>query len=173
MSLPACLGILLLAALLVAQPTFAWIEGQHSVDLMNALDLGNSQTAERAASGVRETIEALTAEYVKQCKQNNMDGVKNLLDEQIIVMPQGYGVLEGKSNIDPYLKWIEDVKEITMNSIQVEPLDSSATYVFQRSESEVTDLSGTISFNGKSLRIWKKDGDGTYKIYIDMYNTGR
>ncbi|XP_022088355.1 uncharacterized protein LOC110978028 [Acanthaster planci] len=171
MSLPACLGILLLAALLIAQPTLAWVEGQHPVD-KGAVDLDNWQTAERAASGVRETIEAMGDEYVKLCKQNNMEGAMSFAHDQLILMPQGYGTISGKTDAIPYFKWVEDVQGMTEVSKELKPLDSSATYVFQRLESTITYKSDRPTFTGKFLRIWKKVDD-SYQVYINMYNTGQ
>lgn len=125
---------------------------------------------EKRANDVTSKIAAANAKLDQCMEANDVTCLSAEYDDNVVIMPQGSPVVVGKNAAISYLQWIEDVDTVTFTSLQVNPLNSAATYVFERFDIHATDKSSNVLMQGKGLRIWKKAGND-YKVYVSMFNS--
>jgi ketosteroid isomerase-like protein len=98
----------------------------------------------------------------------------NLYDENALLMPKEEEPVLGKSAIGEYYKklvadphFVPFALTVNWNSFHVVDDIAIATSVF---DGDVTRNGKQIHFRGKNLLVWKKQTDGSWKIFRYMYD---
>ena len=98
----------------------------------------------------------------------------NLYDDNAVLMPQSEEAVLGKAAIGEYYKKLfanPDFVPFTLksdwNSFQLAGDIAIAASVF---EGDATRNEKHIHFHGKDLLVWKKQSDGSWRIFRNMYD---
>jgi uncharacterized protein (TIGR02246 family) len=156
--------ILLVAALhmYVGDGDRASAEATHATVALSAL-------VEPDKAALRREIEDMNRRMVETMKRGDLLGVARFYaDDATILFHRGQKI-QGRKAIDAYWTGIKGAKDWKLDVIEV---GGSPDEVYQIGKS-----SFTSEANGKEsnytcdfLVIWKRQTDGAYKIYVDIYN---
>lgn len=157
-----CIGSIVLAALLL-----------HPYGDATA-NRKSTQTQEPEFALVRKAIEQREAAYFHAFKNKDADALANLYDENAMLMPPGHATIRGRSAI---LTFYRDFTA-TPETLEDEQFRSLALDVCGNFALDVSAFSGHMQapgkpkteFHGKNLVIWRRQLDGSWKYYRDMWD---
>jgi uncharacterized protein (TIGR02246 family) len=127
----------------------------------------------RDVSAVRTQIERNTAQFAEAFNRGDIASVAAMYDTGAVVLAPNAPVMRGRQNIENLWNGARQQGFKTLNlAVQgVELLDGHAielgnyTLVIQPpGQGEMTD-------RGKYMVVWKRQADGSWKLYRDMFNT--
>jgi len=121
-----------------------------------------------------EKLMQLSREWSDLVKTGDMELILKGWAEDAIMMAPGMPPLRGKDAIKAY---VEEGLKIPGYSIRWEPLEvhvsdgGDMAYMIERNEIIVNDSLGNpmASYN-KTVTVWRKQADGSWKNVIDMWN---
>ena len=131
--------------------------------------LANDNEAE-----IKIAVEDRYKEWIAAANKKDAEALTNLYDENAILMPKEEEPVLGKAAIGEYYKklvadphFVPFTLTVNWNSFHVVGDIAIATSVF---EGEVTRNGKQIHFRGKNLLVWKKQADGSWKIFRYMFD---
>lgn len=150
-----------------------------SLPLLASLVLGacatqqSSSTTPRGADGVRAQIEQAAARFADAFNRGDVAALAMMYDVGGVVLAPNAPPMHGRQNIEAF--WAgarqQGFRTLQLMVDSVEPIGSHAvelgryTLVIQPAgQGEMTD-------RGKYMVLWKKQADGSWKLYRDMFNT--
>lgn len=110
-------------------------------------------------------------QFSKYVMASNYDGIANAYTEDGKIMPNGTPIISGREDIKQRWTLPEGV-EISYHKILPEEIKvvNDHAYDYGYYEGTSTRKDGTeISWKGKYVIVWKQV-DGTWKIYLDIWN---
>jgi uncharacterized protein (TIGR02246 family) len=123
---------------------------------------------------IKATVENRYKEWLAAANKKDFSAMMNLYDENAVLMPKQDEPALGKAAISEYYKklfadphFVPFTLTTNWNSFHVVGDIAIATSVF---EGDVTRNGKQIHFRGKSLFVWKKQNDGSWKIFRYMYD---
>jgi len=123
---------------------------------------------------VKAAVEDRYRESIAAANKKDTAAMTNLYDDNAVLMPQSEEVVIGKAAIGEYYKKLfanPDFVPFTLksdwNSFQLTGDIAIAASVFQ---GDATRNEKHIHFHGKDLLVWKKQSDGSWKIFRNMYD---
>lgn len=123
---------------------------------------------------VKTAVEGRYQESIAAENKKDIAAMTNLYDDNAVLMPQSEQAVRGKTAIAEYYKKLfsnPDFVPFTLktdwNSFQLVGDIAIATSVFQ---GDATRKGKQIHFHGKDLLVWKKEVDGSWKIFRNMYD---
>ena len=123
---------------------------------------------------VKAAVEDRYRESIAAANKKDTAAMTNLYDDNAVLMPQSEEVVLGKAAIGEYYKKLfanPDFVPFTLksdwNSFQLAGDIAIAASVFQ---GDATRNEKQIHFHGKDLLVWKKQSDGSWKIFRNMYD---
>jgi len=118
---------------------------------------------------MRERIEALNRQMMETFKRGDMLGVARFYADNATIFSYRGRKIEGRQAIDRYWTGIRSGRDWKLEVIEV---GGQGDAVYQIGKSSLTTVS-----DGKEntyvcdfVVIWKRQPDGAYKIYVDIYN---
>ena len=173
MKIPRVLGLL---ALLIF--TFGVAPPVCAQQLRLARQLGSSSSDTQAASRARKTddleavrrqIAQLNQQMVTTLKRGDLLGVARFYADDATIFFHRGQKLHGRKTIDGYWTSIKGAKDWKLDVIEV---GGSADEIYQIGKSSFTSEAGgkEQSYVCDFVVIWKRQKDGAYKIYVDIYN---
>lgn len=148
-SLPTIVGLLLVSACAPAEVT---------VDL-------NAEA---------ETLMALSREWSDIAGSGDTEATLTFWAEDAVMMPPGSPPLRGKAAIRGF---VEAGAQVPGFSVRWEPLEAHVAasgdmaYLIERNQITMPDSTGTlITESNKTVTVWRKEPDGTWKNVVDMWN---
>jgi uncharacterized protein (TIGR02246 family) len=130
--------------------------------------------ADDDAAKIKTTLEERYKEWIAAANKKDADGLTNLFDENAVLLPKQEEPVIGKIAIGSYYKrlvanpnFVPFKLELNLNSFHVVNDIAITTSIF---EGEVTRSGKRISFRGKELLVWKKQTDGSWKIFRYMFD---
>ena len=131
--------------------------------------LANENEAE-----IQATVENRYMEWIAAANNKDVVALTNLCDENAVLMPKEEEPVIGKTAIGEYYKklvadadFVPFTLTLNWNSFHVVGDIAIATAVF---EGDVRREGKQIHFRGKNLLVWKKQADGSWKIFRYMYD---
>lgn len=116
----------------------------------------------------------VSREWSKAAATDSIEKILSYWADDAVVMSPGQPALKGKSAIR---EMILGTSKIPGFKISWEPLSVSISengdmgYLIEQNQITVNDsLGNPVTEFNKSVTIWKKDGDGTWKNVVDMWN---
>ena len=116
----------------------------------------------------------LEAEFQKTTTEKGLDGFMSYFAEDAADLPNGGPIVTGKENIRQALgPWGPDVS-LTWTPVKAEMAASGdlgyayGTFVFKANDKD----GNPVTHYGKYTTIWEKQKDGTWKVALDMGNSG-
>ena len=123
---------------------------------------------------VRSEVEAIFAEYAATANAEDTEGWIALWDVDGIQMPPGAPAVYGRDAIYQRVKPVHQMMDFDGFSITVEEVEAAGPWVYARGvyTVSITPKAGgeTNRINGKYLTIFRRQQDGTLKIYRDCFN---
>ena len=131
--------------------------------------VASSVLAEPDKASLRREIEDMNRRMVETMKRGDLLGVARFYaDDAMIIFHRGQKI-QGRKAIDAYWTGIKGAKDWQLDVIEV---GGSRDEVYQIGKSSFTsEADGKESnYTCDFLVIWKRQADGAYKIYVDIYN---
>jgi uncharacterized protein (TIGR02246 family) len=123
---------------------------------------------------IRTAVENRYKEWLAAANKKDLAAMADLYDENAVLMPKSEEPVLGKATIAEYYKklfanpqFVPFTLNIDWNSFHLVSDIAIATSVF---EGDVTRDEKQIHFRGKNLLVWKKEADGSWKIFRYMYD---
>jgi ketosteroid isomerase-like protein len=121
-----------------------------------------------------ETLRQLEADFLKATSERGSEGYLSYYAEDAVEVPDGAHVLQGKESIARTMGFLDDKQnQLTWTPIGADISasgDLGYTYGTYEFRSTGKDGKPTVS-HGKYTTIWKKQGDGKWKVVLDMGNS--
>ena len=138
--------------------------------LLSAPVLANDNEEAR----IKAAVEDRYKEWIAAANKKDAEVLNNLYDENAVLMPKEEEPVLGKAAIGEYYKklvadphFVPFTLTLNWNSFHVVGDIVIATPVF---EGDVTRNGKQTHFRGKNLLVWKKQADGSWKIFRYMYD---
>ena len=123
---------------------------------------------------IKAAVEDRYKEWMAAANKKDAVVLTNLYDENAVLMPKEEEPVLGKAAIGEYYKnlvanpnFVPFTLTTNWNSFHVVGDIAIATSVF---EGDVTRDGKQIHFRGKNLLVWKKQADGSWKIFRYMFD---
>jgi uncharacterized protein (TIGR02246 family) len=127
----------------------------------------------RGSDAVRAQIQQNVARFVEAFNRGDVAAVAAMYDTAGVVLAPNAPVMRGRQNIEQLWAGARQqgfkTLDLTVNSVEVIgnhaiELGSYTLVVQPPGQGEMTD-------RGKYIVVWKRQGDGTWKLYRDAFNT--
>src|SRR5215471_1084197 len=123
---------------------------------------------------IKATVEDRYKEWLAAANNKDAVALTNLYDENAVLLPKQEEPVIGKAAIGEYYKrlvadpqFVPFTLTLNWNSFHLVGDIAIATSVF---EGDVTRNGKQIHFRGKNLLVWKKQADGSWKIFRYMFD---
>ena len=123
---------------------------------------------------IKAAVEDRYKEWIAAANKKDAAALTDLYDENAVLMPKQEEPAIGKAAIGEYYKklvadphFVPFTLTLNWNSFHVVGDIAIATSVF---EGDVTRDGKQIHFRGKNLLVWKKQADGSWKIFRYMFD---
>ncbi len=130
--------------------------------------------AQNNEANIKAAVEDRYKEWLAAANKKDAMALTNLYDEDAVLMPKEEEPVLGKAAIGEYYKklvadphFVPFTLTVNWNSFHVVDNVAIATSVF---DGDVTRNGKQIHFRGKNLLVWKKQTDGSWKIFRYMYD---
>ena len=130
--------------------------------------------AQEEEGKIKAAVEDRYKEWLAAANKKDVAAMIDLYDENAVLMPKSEEPVLGKAAIGEYYKKLfanPDFVPFTLNSnwnsFHVAGDVAIATSVF---EGDVTRNGKQTHFRGKNLLVWKKQKDGSWKIFRYMFD---
>ena len=123
---------------------------------------------------IKAGVEDRYQEWLAADNKKDAAAITDLYDENAVLMPKSEEPVIGLAAVTEYYKklfanpqFVPFTLTIDWNSFRAVGDTAIATSVF---EGDVTRNGKQIHFRGKNLLVWKKQNDGSWKIFRYMYD---
>jgi len=123
---------------------------------------------------IKAAVEDRYKEWLAAANKKDVAAMTNLYDDNAVLMPKSEEPVLGKAAIGEYYKklfadpnFVPFTLTLNWNSFHAVGDIAIATSVF---EGDVTRKGKQIHFRGKNLLVWKKQADGSWKIFRYMFD---
>ena len=132
-----------------------------------------SQAGSARAATLRTQIERNTAQFVESFNRGDIAAVVAMYDTGAVVLAPNAPVMRGRQNIEQLWNGArqQGFKRLSLTVQSVEQLGDHAIdlgiyelVIQPPGQSEMTD-------RGKYMVLWKRQADGSWKLYRDMFNS--
>jgi uncharacterized protein (TIGR02246 family) len=132
-----------------------------------------SPASPRATAEVRQQIEQAVARFVETFNRGDAAALAAMYDTGGVVLAPNAPVMRGRQNIEALWAGARQqgfkTLNLAVNSVELIgdhaiELGSYTLVIQPPGQSETTD-------RGKYMVLWKRQADGTWKLYRDMFNT--
>jgi ketosteroid isomerase-like protein len=113
-------------------------------------------------------IQAARDDMVRAALAADWDAFMQVYDEQTVVMPPNLAPLVGHQQLRPFA---EAFSRLTAFQIVAAEIDGRADVAYERGRFEMT--AGGVPDGGSYLSIWRKQTDGSWKLYRDIWHSDR
>jgi len=120
-----------------------------------------------------DAIRAASAAYVQSASDTAWTQWAGLFTEDAIFLPPNTAARVGRAAVEAWGRSFPPIKDLRIEPLEVEGVADLA-YVRGRYSLLVT-LPGVAAVpdTGKYIEIWRKQGDGAWKLSRDIYNSDR
>ncbi len=133
----------------------------------------STSTSPRITDAVRAQIEQADVRFSEAFNRGDMQAVAAMYDADAVVLAPNAPPMRGRQNIEALWNGARQqgfkTLDLTVNSVEVIgdhaiELGSYTLVIQPPGQSEMTD-------RGKYVVVWKRQADGTWKLYRDAFNT--
>ena len=138
-----------------------------------AAQQSSTSTTPRAADAVRAQIEQANARFTDAFNRGDAQALAAMYDADAVVLAPNAPPMRGRQNIEALWSGAKQqgfkTVNLVVNSVEVIgghaiELGSYTLVIQPPGQTETTD-------RGKYMVVWKRQPDGTWKLYRDMFNT--
>ena len=119
-------------------------------------------------------IRAQDAAFQDAVRAMDFAAAAEILAEDVVVLPPNHGSIVGRT---AWTEWVATwgIAEVSQYDIGIEDLHVSGDFAYLRGTFfEVLSLEGMTEpyvDEGKGLKIWKKNADGSWQIAVEIFNS--
>ena len=117
----------------------------------------------------REAIDKVNAEFVAAMNNGDVSAAMNVYTENAKLLPPNAPAAQGKANIQAFWEGAGEalgIKSVSLKTVEIEFLGDTA---IEHGQYTLEHAAGTD--NGKFIIVWKRESDGSWKWYIDIWNS--
>jgi ketosteroid isomerase-like protein len=116
----------------------------------------------------RRDIEAREKAWLKAFNGGDASGVAALYAEGARLMPPNSEIVEGRAAIEGFVKeFVQTGAQLSFNLLTVHESPSMCASVGRYT----MDIPGAPQDQGKFIEVWTRQGDGTWQIADDIFNS--
>jgi ketosteroid isomerase-like protein len=123
-----------------------------------------------------DTLRQLEADFMKATAEHGSQGYISYYADDAVEVPNGEGLIHGKANIAKTMAFLDDkTNHLTWTPVGADIAasgDLGYTYGTYEFTSKGKDGKPVVD-HGKYTSIWKKQQDGSWKVVLDMGNSGQ
>lgn len=127
------------------------------------------------AQSAREAIEAALVDFVSAFNRGDAAGVAAHYLEDAAIFPPDMARIDGRAKIQDFWKGAIDagLSDLALRVVEVQEQGDWAYEVGELTYSAPGTGDARSTTNGKYIVIWKKDVDGTWRLYRDIWNSNQ
>ncbi len=120
----------------------------------------------------RDGIEATTNAFLESLRGGDAAGVAAHYTDDAALLPPEAARIDGREGIQGFWQALIDagVGDVTLNTQEVDDFDEVANEVGTISATAPSEDGGRVQLAGKYVVIWKRNGDGTWRLHRDIWN---
>ncbi len=120
----------------------------------------------------REAIEAVGKTLCECANTGNAAGMAGLYTDDAALLPPGAARHDGRDSIQQYWLGMLDagVGDFSLTTQEVEEAGDSAVEVGVISATAPGDGDARVTFTGKYIVVWKRNGVGSWRLHRDIWN---
>ena len=145
----------------------------HLILLLGIFAFTACQLTEPAAlsEADRAAIEATSKAFVEGVNAKDWAAVAATYTEDGVIMPPNGPAVAGRANVQAFLEAFPPISDFNLENVEVEGLGDMA-YVRGAFTMTISPEGGyPITDTGKYIEIRKKQADGSWLLYIDIFNS--
>ena len=124
---------------------------------------------------VRAAIAAIDKKFMEDVNWGNAAAGAAAYTDDAILMPPNHSPLEGKQAIEKYLAEIGSQLQASNFQLSISEVDVQGdTTIVRGTYSSSFTVPGTnapMEDRGKTLQVWKRQADGSWKLHRDIWNS--
>jgi uncharacterized protein (TIGR02246 family) len=124
---------------------------------------------------VRAAIAAIDKKFMEDANRGDAAAGAAAYTDDAILMPPNHSPLEGKQVIEKYLAEIGSQLQASNLQLSISEVDVQGdTTIVRGTYSSSFTVPGTnapMEDRGKTLNVWKKQADGSWKLHRDIWNS--
>ena len=124
---------------------------------------------------VRASIAAIDKKFMEDVNWGNAAAGAAAYTDDAILMPPNHSPLEGKQAIEKYLAEIGSQLQASNLQLSISEVDVQGdTTIVRGTYSSSFTVPGTnapMEDRGKTLNVWKRQADGSWKLHRDIWNS--
>ncbi len=124
---------------------------------------------------VRAAIAAIDKKFMEDVNRGNAAAGAAAYNDEAILMPPNHSPVEGKQAIEKYLAEIGSQLQASNLQLSILEVDIQGdTTIVRGTYSSSFTVSGTDSpmeDRGKTLNVWKRQAEGSWKLHRDIWNS--
>jgi uncharacterized protein (TIGR02246 family) len=127
------------------------------------------------AQSPRDDIEAALVAFAAAFNKGDHEAVAAHYTEDAAVLPPEAARIDGRLNIQKFWKGAIEagLADLTLKAVEVEASGDWAFEVGELSFSAPGTGSARSTASGKYIVVWKKEADGTWRLYRDIWNANQ
>lgn len=121
---------------------------------------------------VRDNIEATIMTLLESLNAGDAAGVASHYTNDAAVLPPNAAKVEGREGIQVVWQGLidADLRDVAMTTQEVDVFGDLANEVGTISATTPREDGGRTPLSGKYVAVWKRGGDGTWRLHRDIWN---
>lgn len=130
--------------------------------------------AETDMTQVRKAIEEGNAKFAEAVRQGDGAAIAALYTEDATLLPPDSDLIQGRVGIETFWKGglQMGIKEAVLTTVDVSGGGDFAYEIGKYAIKIQPEGQEPLEQQGKYVVVWKKTSDGTWKLHVDIWNTG-
>lgn len=142
--------------------------------LFSACVLAIAWAGSAQAQSAKAEIEAVIGEFEAAFNGKDAAAVAELYAADAAIFPPESPRIDGKEGIGNYWRGGIDagLSDLDLSAVEIEDSGNTAHEVGTFSLKAPVEGGGSSDIKGQYIVIWKKNGEGKWRLYRDIWNTG-
>ena len=122
---------------------------------------------------LQQAVQDTNREWMEAVKRGDPASLAALYTEDATLLPPNSKAIRGRQGIEAFFKagMQMGISEATLETVDVEYLGDVAYEVGAYTMKIEPEGGQATADKGKYVVVWKRDGDGPWKLAVDMWNT--
>ncbi len=121
---------------------------------------------------VRDSIEATIKTLLESLNGGDAAGVAAHYTDDAALLPPNTARIDGREGIQGAWQALidADVRDVALTTQEVDVFGDVANEVGTISATAPSEDGGRVQWTGKYVAVWKRGGDGTWRLHRDIWN---
>ena len=122
---------------------------------------------------LQQAVQDTNREWMEAIKRGDPASIAALYTEDATLLPPNSEAIRGRQGIEAFFKagMQMGISEATLETVDVEYLGDVAYEVGAYTMKIEPEGGQATTDQGKYMVVWKREGDGPWKLAVDMWNT--